>query len=105
MPFLPAILVFLTRAPGFVHRDQCVIPKGARPFRPLEPTTYNQFHVLALHVRVGFFLPRGKLVECPASQDLVHLVLGIRMAVRKLEEELAAGVESRLEAERVLPQR
>ena len=52
--------------------------------RSLELTTHNQFYVLALYVWVALFLSRGELVESPASHDLVHLVLGIRMAVRKL---------------------
>jgi len=62
------------------------------PIRPFELATYNQFYILALYVRMVLFLSRGKLVESPASQDLVHLVLRIRMAIR----ELRAGVSGRI---------
>lgn len=81
--FPPAILVFPARAPGSVEQYQFLIPRGIRPF---EITTHNQFHILALHVRVVLLVPRRELVESSAPQDLVQLVLRVRMAVRKLEE-------------------
>ena len=73
---------------------------------PFELTTYNQFYVLALYVRMVLFLPRGELVECPGSQNLVHLVLRVRMAVRELRvgHKNQREVEFRIEVED-LPQR
>ena len=73
---------------------------------PFELATYNQFYVLAFYVRVTLFVPRGELIESPASQDLVHLVLRVRMAVRELETgyQNQGEVEFRTEAEG-LPQR
>ena len=60
-----------------------------------EHATYNQFYVLTLWMWMVLFWPGGKLVESPASQNLVHLVLRVRMAVR----ELGVGHKDKCEAE------
>lgn len=46
--------------------------------------TYNQFYVLSLHMRMVFFMSRRKFVESPTPQDLIQLVLGVRVAICKL---------------------
>ena len=82
MLFPPGILESPAHAPGFGDHCQFLVPKII--IHSSELITDDQFHILALYVWVTLLLPRGKLIESPAPQNLVHLVLRIRMTIRKL---------------------